>query len=83
MATFFLSKKHGEVPVEVVEVSGGKGYITLTWTSPIGFGEYTVYNSKEEGKFKVDSECMDALPDLAFLKALLQSLIESITAVTG
>lgn len=82
----YTRKKSGKVvTINSWKVTGGKDGIVISWDSPeLGFGEYTILNHPtEEGKFVVESECMDSLPDLDFLKAVLGAIVENVVEVRG
>lgn len=52
--------------------------IIITWSSDIGFGEYTLYKYPNEDVWHADSECMDCNEDKAFLQELLKLFLESV-----
>lgn len=51
------------------------GCIKIRWNSNIGFGEYTI-RIKDDGSIEGDSECMDSNMDKAFIKKLMELLVE-------
>lgn len=51
--------------------------VLLSWTSDIGFGQYTLYRDKN-GKFAADSEHMDSNEDKDFIKELMRLFIEKL-----
>ena len=53
----------------------------ITWSSDIGFGEYTIYKAVGSDEWKAESEHMDTNEDKAFLNELLKLFIEKISIV--
>ena len=77
--------------VEITDVIGLENGFIIRWASPeIGFGEYTIHTKAERNEFgfatgdielEGDSEYMDCNDDKAFLKALLDKLLEKINII--
>lgn len=51
------------------------GFI-ISWSSDIGWGEYTVYKDKDSDQWYGDSECMDRGDDKEFISELMRLFIE-------
>lgn len=55
----------------------------ISWSSDIGFGEYTIVQNRKDWKMEGYSECMDIDADKAFLAELLLKardyILENIT----
>jgi hypothetical protein len=70
--------------VDGVEVfrdrTGNIGTFRILWSGDIGYGEYTLRIEQE--RITADSETMDSGKDKAFLKRLLELLLEKVK-VTG
>ena len=76
-----LNREEVKVEVDNIEISENDNYkvIKFLWMGNIGFGEYTLYEKKEEpGKWYGDSECMDTTEDKWFLSKLLESFVNQI-----
>ena len=54
--------------------------ITISWSSKIGFGQYTIFKDKSENdsKWKADSETMDCNEDKEFVTELMRLFIEQL-----
>lgn len=52
--------------------------ISIQWSSDIGFGEYTIYKTKDSDRWFADSECMDSDNDKAFVSELLKLIAKDI-----
>ena len=78
--------------VEITDVIGFEKGLVIRWGCPnIGFGEYTISTKVKRNEFgfavddieiEGDSEHMDCNEDKAFLKALLDKLLEKINIVS-
>lgn len=55
--------------------------VTISWTSDIGFGEYTIYKAVGSNKWCAESEHMDSNEDKDFIKELMKSFIEKLDIV--
>lgn len=49
----------------------------LSWSSKIGFGEYTIYKGKD-GVWRADSETMDCNEDKEFITELMRQFVEKL-----
>lgn len=58
---------------------GGCLGFTISWSSDIGVGEYSIY--QEQGKWIGDSEYMDCNEDKAFITELLKLFVEMMEVV--
>lgn len=56
--------------------------IRISWSGPIGFGQYEFYKSHEDNKWCIDSEHMDIPDDKEFGKMLLNKFINEIKDVS-
>ena len=56
----------------------GKSGMIISWSSDIGFGEYTIYMTLE-GELMADAETMDCNEDKAFGCKLMELLMDKIT----
>lgn len=74
-----------EINLELTEITPfarlGKHGIILSWSSDIGFGEYTLYQTDKEYKWYGESECMDWGENKQLLRALLQKLADMVEVV--
>jgi hypothetical protein len=71
-------RKHdiNKINLEITDISLLDGAVIIEWNSGIGFGQYII---KQEGNNLVaNSEAMDTNTDKAFLKKLLELLIDKI-----
>ena len=82
-------RKHDvdSINLKIEEVEPCFGGIVISWSSDIGFGQYTIYRKPvpehpECVRWFADSECMDDLEDKAFGKKLLQLWMDQILVVT-
>lgn len=53
----------------------------IQWNSDIGFGEYTIYKSKNSDGWKADAETMDNDNDKAFIKKLMGQFIDNLKII--
>ena len=53
----------------------------ITWSSDIGFGEYTIYKTTGSDEWKADSEHMDSEEDRAFLNLLMKLFVQKLEIV--
>lgn len=51
---------------------------TITWSSDIGWGEYTIFKNRDTNMWVADAECMDSNEDKDFIKELMRLFIEEI-----
>ena len=85
-------KRHNYDSVEITDVIGLENGLIIRWASPeIGFGEYTIHTKAKRNEFgfavddieiEGDSEYMDSNEDKAFLKALLDRLLEKMNIIS-
>ena len=85
-------RRHDYDSVEITDVIGFENGLIIRWASPeIGFGEYTINTKVKRNEFgfadgdieiEGDSEWMDCNEDKAFLKALLDKLLEKTNIVS-
>lgn len=72
------TKIHLEIDnVEMFSNESVEGMV-ITWSSDIGFGEYTIYKKPGEKEWYGDSEYIDSNKDKAFLQELLRLFLEKI-----
>lgn len=50
----------------------------ITWTSDIGFGEYTIYKPTGCDEWYGDSECMDSNEDKDFIRELMKVFVDKL-----
>ena len=66
-----------EVKVAVDNIRLFDDGIVIEWSGNLGFGEYTIYKDDKE-TWHVDSERMDSIDDMWFLKLLINDLLTGI-----
>lgn len=55
----------------------GESGMIISWSSEIGFGEYTIYMTSE-GELMADAETMDCNEDKAFGRKLMELLMDMV-----
>lgn len=79
-----ISRSGKEIIINDVEIDSSfknekyEGF-TLNWDSTIGWGQMTFL--KEEGKIKVETECMSSNEDKEFIKLVLDKFIEKLEVI--
>ncbi len=66
-----------EINLQLNKVATAKDWIVISWSSDIGFGQYTIYRN-DDGSWSASSELMDSNKDKAFLSKLMELFIEEI-----
>ena len=74
--------KASEINLKIERVIPGVGGLLFEWSSDIGFGEYAIYQSKEDpNQWCADSEYMDINEDKEFTRELMRLFIEQLDII--
>ena len=85
-----MSRKHNirDIHLQIDDIGGFNNDehtgIIISWSSDIGFGEYTIWKDTKDNEFKLysDSECMDRDDDKEFISELMRLLVNKLM-ITG
>lgn len=50
--------------------------VNISWSANIGFGELTLYQQSEDGKWKAHTECMCNNDDKEFIRMVLNKWVD-------
>lgn len=79
-----MTRRHkvNEIHLEIIDLIPFSNDISVgfvvRWDSDIGFGEYTIYKSKNSDVWQADAETMDNNNDKAFIKELMAQFIDKL-----
>ena len=71
--------KASEIHLKIDKVIPCVGGLLIEWSSDIGFGEYAIYQCKDDpNQWCADSECMDINEDKEFTRELMKLFVEQL-----
>lgn len=71
--------KASEINLKIDRVIPCVGALLIEWSSDIGFGEYAIYQCKDNpNQWRADSEHMDTNEDKEFIRELMKLFIEQL-----
>ena len=73
-------RKHNvdEINLTIDDIKMSEYYIFFSWSSDIGYGQYSIFYDKETGKWSADTEYMDSDEDKAFGRKLFELLMDKV-----